>query len=101
MSNPYNPIDRALEHVAQMRADFELSDMMSRIVDYIHPVFVDSSSDVTVTVTKKRRGNELHLRLPDPELRALESLLRDGETPCIAIRRLISEELLRKAGVGI
>jgi hypothetical protein len=51
--------------------------------------------------TRKRRGHELHLRLPDPELRALESLLRDGETSCAAIRRLIAVEYLRKAGIEI
>lgn len=51
--------------------------------------------------TKKRRGHELHLRLPDPEMRALESLLRDGETPCAAIRRLIATEYLKKAGIDV
>jgi len=51
--------------------------------------------------TKKRRGHELHLRLPDAEMRALESLMRDGETPCVAIRRLVATEYLRKAGIEI
>ena len=85
--------------VSSMRNSPEVDDMLSRIVDYAHPTF--GTPKRTAIVVKKRRGHELHLRLPDPELRALESLLRDGETLCTAIRRLIAVEYLKKAGFNL
>ena len=85
--------------VSSMRNCPEVDDMLSRIVDYAHPTF--GTPKRTAIVVKKRRGHELHLRLPDPELRALESLLRDGETLCTAIRRLIAVEYLKKAGLNL
>ena len=99
MTITQSDIDSARAAVSSMRNSPEVDDMLSRIVDYAHPSF--GAPKRTAIVVKKRRGHELHLRLPDPELRALESLLRDGETLCTAIRRLIAVEYLKKAGFNL
>ena len=99
MTITQSDIDSARAAVSSMRNSPEVDDMLSRIVDYAHPTF--GAPKRTAIVVKKRRGHELHLLLPDPELRALESLLRDGETLCTAIRRLIAVEYLKKAGFNL